>query len=214
MIQKNIIELGANRITTLFLHGIFTLLPALLTFAFIRFLLHIIKYWLSPIYNAEPVFLQNIPHSEIIITLLLILTVGLLYEYFLQPVIHYLEISILKKIPLISLVYFGVKELTKALTARDKHALQQVVLVPFPTIGTYSIGFVTSQESPVWLTPHQRDSKAYISVFIPHTPNPTSGFFIVTPADTCIPLSMSRQEAMTLVISGGIVKPHHTVPKE
>jgi uncharacterized membrane protein len=197
-----------NRITTLFLHGIFTLLPALLTFALLRFLFHIIKYWLSPIYNAEPALLQSIPHSEIIITLLLILTVGILYDYFLQPIIHYVESSIVKKIPLISLVYFGLKQLTKALTARDKHTLQQVVLVPFPTTGTYSIGFVTNQDSPDWIKPLHANT-TYLSVFIPHTPNPTSGFFIVTPADRCIPLSMSRQEAMTLVISGGIVKPHN-----
>lgn len=192
---------------TLFLHGIFTLVPGVLTFALLKFLFTLLKSWLAPIYHAEPAFLHSIPHSEILLTLALILVTGILYEIFLQHVIHYIESSILKKIPLLGLIYFGLKQLTKALTTQQADTLQQVMLVPFPAPGTYSIGFLTNTTSPTW-TPDFPET--YLSIFVPHTPNPTSGFYILVPANKCIPLAITRQEAMTLVISGGIIVPSRT----
>jgi uncharacterized membrane protein len=207
---QQLLERTFSRLKALFLHGIFTLFPAVITFALLKFLFTLIKAWLAPIYNAEPAFLHYIPHSEIWLTLILILATGLLYELFLQHVIHHIESSVLKKIPLLSMIYFGLKQLTKALTAHGKNSLQQVMLVPFPAPGTYSIGFLTSDKSPTWT---QEFSETYLSVFVPHTPNPTSGFYILVPASKCIPLTITRQEAMTLVISGGIIAPPpHAIP--
>jgi uncharacterized membrane protein len=185
------------------LHGLFTLLPTVITVALLHLIFKLVKSWLTPLYKIEPAFLQQIPHSEILLTFVIIFITGLLYEWFLQPIIHRIEISILKKIPLLSLIYFGVKRLTEALTAHDKHALQQVMLVPFPAPGTYSIGFLTGEETPPWSSLPPK----YLGLFVPHTPNPTTGFYIIVPEEQCIPLDISRQEAMTIVISGGLMPP-------
>ncbi len=70
------------------------------------------------IYHAEPRFLQTIPQSEFVLTLLLILFVGILYELMLKDILHKIEMSIFKKIPLVSLIYFGVKRIASALTTQ------------------------------------------------------------------------------------------------
>lgn len=185
------------------IHGLFTLLPAVITVALLHLIFKLLKSWLAPLYKIEPAFLQKIPHSEIILTIIIIFLTGLLYEWLLQPIIHRIESSILKKIPILSLIYFGVKRLAEALTARDKHSLQKVMLVPFPAPGTYSIGFLTGEGTPPW-----SDLKGkYLGLFVPHTPNPTTGFYIIVPEEQCLPLDISRQEAMTIVISGGLMPP-------
>jgi len=191
---------------SLFLHGFFTLLPTVITIALVQFLFKIVKSWLAPIHHWEPSFLQVIPQSEIILTVAFILLVGIFYELFLKTVLHHIEMSILKKIPLISLVYFGVKKLAQALSAQDKTAPQEVVLVEFPSRGIYSIGFLTGTARSS-LIPHV--GKKLLTLFVPHTPNPTSGFYVIIPEDQCTPLPISRQEAMTLVISGGLMSPEN-----
>jgi uncharacterized membrane protein len=191
-------------VKNLLFHGLFTLLPAVITIALLHFMFRIIKTWLTPLYRIEPAFLQRIPHSEILLTLIIIILTGLLYELFLQRIIHRIETSILKKIPLLSLIYFGVKRIAEALTAKDKQSLQQVMLVPFPAPGTYSIGFLTSEQTPTWSSLPGK----HLGLFVPHTPNPTTGFYIIVPEEQCIRLDITRQEAMTIVISGGLMPPH------
>lgn len=196
-------RVGAT-LKSLFFHGLFTLLPMIITVALLSLCYRLLKSWLAPIYNLEPAFLKMIPQSEVIITLLIILMTGLLYELFLKDLLYSIEMSILKKIPLLSLIYFGVKRLAEALTAKGSSDMHQVMLVEFPSKGVYSIGFLTSTTTVSWLHEVQGD---HVSLFVPHTPNPTTGFYIVVPAQNCRPLSISRQEAMTLVISGGLITP-------
>ena len=189
---------------SLFVHGLFTLLPMIITAALLSLCFRLIKSWLTPIYNLEPAFLKRIPQSEIIVTLMIILLTGILYDLFLKDLLYKIEVSILKKIPLLSLIYFGVKRLAEALTAKGNNAVHQVMLVEFPSKGIYSIGFLTSSTTAAWLPELEGD---HVSLFVPHTPNPTTGFYVVVPAQHCRPLSLTRQEAMTLVISGGLITP-------
>jgi uncharacterized membrane protein len=187
-----------------FVHGLFTLMPAVITVALLGFIFRCLKTWLHPIYDLEPEVLRYIPQSEIVVTAAVIVVTGVLYELFLCHLLHRLEMSVLKKIPLLSLIYFGVKRLAEALTAQGGRAVEQVVLVPFPAPGTYSIGFMTSEETPLWAPGL---TGQFVGVFVPHTPNPTTGFYILVPREQCILLPISRQEAMTLVISGGLMNP-------
>lgn len=192
----------------LFLHGIFLLLPIILTASLVHLFFRLIKSWLSPIYELEPAFLHRIPHSEILITFLLILLAGVFYDVFLQQLLYRIETSILKRIPLLSLIYFGLKRLTAALTSKDKTAMQQVMLVEFPSAGVYSIGFLTGDIASE-LIPHLAGK--HVGLFVPHTPNPTTGFYIMVPESKCAPLDLTRQEAMSLIISGGLVSPQRFV---
>jgi len=188
----------------LFLHGLFTLLPIIITISLLSLLYRLLKGWLAPIYNCEPACIRWIPQSEILVTVLIILFVGLLYELFLQKIIHGVEQSVLKKIPILGLIYFGIKQIARALTAQDKSALQEVVLVEFPSTGIYSIGFLTGEVFEA-LTPAV--DKSYLTVFVPHTPNPTTGFYIIVAPERCTRLQMSRQDAIALIISGGLARP-------
>lgn len=195
-------------IQTIFLRGFFTILPLTLTIALCAFVFRLLKVWLAPIYLIEPTFLKAIPHSEIFVMLLVILLVGLvLHLFLLQPLIHLLE-AILGKIPLLRQIYFGIKQLVHALSAQDKLSFQKVVFIEFPRTGIYSLGFLTGE-----LMPHvsPRADIIYYNVFVPTTPNPTTGYYVVVPATECTVTHMSRQEAMAIIISGGIIQPDHSM---
>jgi len=187
-----------------FLNGLLILLPISLTIAILNVGFKIFKSWLHPIYELEPEFLQRIPYSEFFVTLFFIFIVGALFKIFvLDALVHALE-SVLLKIPLLNPIYSGIKQLVHAFTAQDTLSFQTVILVEFPRKGMYSVGFITS-EVPRQIAPNT--AVKYYTVFIPTTPNPTTGYFIFVPEDEVTVTDLTRQEAMSLIISGGIVKP-------
>src|SRR5205814_2238520 len=87
---------------------------------------------------------------------------------------------------------------------QDTSSFKDVAMIEFPRKGVYSLGFI-SIEAPVALSPDP--AKKHFCVFIPTTPNPTTGFFIYAPAEEIREIPLSRQDAMALIISGGIVQP-------
>lgn len=193
-----------NEIWHLFLNGLFTILPLTLTIAVFKFSLSMLVSWLEPIKQLEPAFIQVFPYSEVLLVLLFILLLGvLLRTLILGPVIHYFEALILK-IPLIKPVYSGIKQIISAYSIADKTTFKQIVMIEFPRTGMYSIGFVTS-ELPAELSPDH--TKKYFNVFVPTTPNPTTGFLLILTQDQIINVDINRQEAMAMIISGGIIQP-------
>lgn len=192
-------------IGNLFLSGLLTLLPFALTIGLFSFIFRLVKSWLAPIHELEPHWLQAIPHSELIVTLALIFITGAFLRYFLlHTIIHALEDVVLQKIPILRQIYFGIKQMVKAYNVQDATTFQQVVLLEFPRAGMYSIGFVTNEITSV-LTPNAQEQ--YYSIFIPTTPNPTTGFYVMVPQAECKILNITRQEAMALIISGGLIQP-------
>jgi uncharacterized membrane protein len=193
-----------NEIWHLFLNGLFTILPLTLTIAVFKFSFSMLVSWLEPIKHLEPEIIRGFPYAEVIIVLLFILLLGvLLRTLILGPVIHYFEALILK-IPLIKPVYSGIKQIISAYSITDKTTFKQIVMIEFPRTGMYSIGFVTS-ELPAELSPDQ--TKKYFNVFVPTTPNPTTGFLLILTQDQIINVDINRQEAMAMIISGGIIQP-------
>lgn len=193
-----------HNIQTTFLTGLFTLLPFTLTIALFIFSLRLINNSLEPVYQWEPDYLRSIPGSRIIFVIGVIFIAGVLIRLlFLEPLIHSLE-SIFFKVPLMKQVYGGFKQLVKAFSAQSELAFKKVVIVPFPTTVSYSIGFLTS-EIPSQVTAFSKER--FFNVFIPTTPNPTSGFLIQIAEKDIIVVDLTRQEAMSLIISGGIIQP-------
>ncbi|MBI2774565.1 DUF502 domain-containing protein [Candidatus Dependentiae bacterium] len=189
---------------SIFFNGLLVLLPITLTIAVFNVAFRLLKGWLAPIYRVEPAYLQSIPHSEIILVFLLILLVGAIFKlFFLKSFLHFLE-SIVARVPLFNPVYSGIKQLVQAFTGQDKLTFQNVVMVEFPRAGVYSIGFLTS-EVPAEISPNK--AQRFYKVFIPTTPNPTTGFLIAVPEQELRTVDLSRQEAMSLIISGGIIQP-------
>jgi uncharacterized membrane protein len=105
----------------------------------------------------------------------------------------------LMSVPLLNKVYGTVKQVNQSFSS-NKSAFQQVVLAPFPYPGSRSIGFVTGEQ-------HTPSGHKLISVFIPTTPNPTSGFLLLLPAETLVRLDMSVADGIKFVISLGAISP-------
>jgi uncharacterized membrane protein len=114
------------------------------------------------------------------------------------------------KIPLVRPLYAAVKQLILAIFGDTHDAFKRVVLVEYPRKGVYSLAFVTAQTSGEI---RERVGTKMLSIFLPTTPNPTSGFFLVLPEEDTIPLSMSVEEAFKLLISGGVVEPGGSAPQ-
>jgi uncharacterized membrane protein len=207
MKEKKILHNISLMIGHVFISGLIAILPITLTIAIfnasIRFLigcLDPLKKWISP------TILANIPYAEVLMTIIIIFVIGTLYNHFiLDHFIHMIE-SLVKRIPLVRLVYSGIKQLVKTFGNKEKLSFQKVVLVNFPRHGIYSIGFLTNElTSDIAPT----NEKKFFTIFIPTTPNPTSGFCIILPEDELIHTNLNSQEAMAMIISGGIIQPEN-----
>jgi uncharacterized membrane protein len=196
-----------EKIKSLFLSGLFTILPLAITLAIFTFIIKTIEAWLHPLYYILPGFLSKIPGSDLIVALLAFLAIGFILRFFLmQPLLDTLE-GIFEKIPLVRSIYFGIKQLVHALNPKDTAHFQRVVLVEFPRAGVYSVGFLTGEMESGLARAELKQQTPYLNVFIPHTPHLVTGFYIIVPAHECYSTSLTYQEAMTIVISGGIVQP-------
>lgn len=114
--------------------------------------------------------------------------------------------NIFTKIPLFNRIYVALKQIMNAFWGTDKAIFEDVVLIEYPRPGIYAIAFVTSRaEGEI------QDKTPFVvaNVFVPTTPNPTSGVFVLVPEKDLIPLQMSVEEGLKLVISGGAVTPNY-----
>jgi len=143
------------------------------------------------------------------LAIFLIGTVGLLARnYFGRKIIEWVD-SALLRIPLLNKIYGATKQVNDAFSSTNKTAFRTVVLVEFPHAGVYSIGFITSdQQEEV----EARTGQKVVCVFVPATPNPTSGFLLMVPETKAIKLDMSVPDAIKYVISLGAILPANIPP--
>lgn len=191
----------------LFITGFIFLLPLTITFSLFAFFFSVIKKWLVPIRAIHLPIIDLIPHHEILVLILFIFIMGIfLKAFFLKPFIQIFE-ELLGKIPFIRTIYMGTKQLVHAFTSHDQASFKKVVIVEYPRQGIYSIGFLTKD------IPEEIAAKNLCGVYIPHTPNPASGNFIMVPKEAITETNLSRHEATALIISGGIVQPNRYTQK-
>jgi len=161
----------------------------------------LIKSWLNPIKAIHLPFIQDIPHYEIVLLTIFILITGILIKTFiLRPFIHLMEMFF-SRIPLVRTIYLATKQLIHAFTAHDQTSFKKVVIIEFPRQGMYSFGFLTKE------IPSQISSLKLYGIYIPHTPNPATGSFVMLTEDQFTETDLNRQEATALIISGGILQP-------
>ena len=115
--------------------------------------------------------------------------------------------GLLARIPVVRSIYYGVKQVTDSLLASNGQSFRKAVLLQFPQPGSWTIGFLTGKPGGEVARRLPGDS---VGVFIPLTPNPTAGYFLLVPADQVIELDMSVEEALKYIISMGIVPPRET----
>ena len=189
---------------TLFLNGLLTLLPITITVGIFSFSFKLVTGWLAPLQRFKIPYIENIPHGEIILVIGVILLSGILFKsIIMRSILELFEIMV-SNLPIIHPVYTGVKQLVHAFSPGDTHTFKQVVLVQFPYKGIYSIGFLTS-ELVKQLSPKKEET--FYNIFVPTTPNPTTGFFVIFPKGEFMPVDLTTKEAMALIISGGIIQP-------
>ena len=140
----------------------------------------------------------------IIITIGIILLAGIIATNYAGHKLFGATEYVFKKIPLVRSIYFPIKQFTETIYGSANTAFRRVVLVEYPSPGIYAIGFITSESIK---EVENKINKAVVCVFIPTTPNPTSGMFVMFPSDNVVALDMGVEDAIKLVVSGGIAKP-------
>ncbi len=197
------------------LNGLLTILPFTLTIGLFMLSFRLIITWLKPVqeFIEHPIrFLTTIAYKSIanqfILLILVIFLFGIVIRtILLRRLIGRIE-ELLFKIPLVRPVYSGIKQLILAFSVQDKITFKKVVLVEFPRKGIYSLGFLTS-ELPHSIAPEV--GQKFYNIFIPTTPNPTSGYFVILSENSFKTVDLTRQEAMAMIISGGIIQPERLI---
>lgn len=146
----------------------------------------------------------DIPGAGVAVTLATILTTGLLAANFIgQRLVRWWEI-LLDRIPVVNSIYNSVKQVSDTLFSSSGKAFRKALLVQYPREGLWTIAFLTGKPGGDVARHLQGD---YLSVYVPTTPNPTSGFFLMLPAKDVIELDMNVDEALKYIISMGVVSP-------
>lgn len=204
-------QIKKSTIKTYFFTGLLFILPVGITVWVLWFMFVFVGNMFFPILRAMPV-LKIFPNFFITIlsfisTILLIWFIGLVGTNFIgKKLFRFFEQRILLKIPLARYIYPSLRQLTNAVVGKKKVAFKRVILLEYPRKGVYTVAFVTNEVKDATEGVPKGN---VLHVFIPTTPNPTSGWFLLVPEKEAIPLTISVEEGIRLVISGGIVTPPH-----
>ncbi|MDP6169954.1 MAG: DUF502 domain-containing protein [Candidatus Marinimicrobia bacterium] len=177
--------------------GLATLLPLYLTFIVIRFLFESLEKMSGPILKQ---FGLDIPGLGIILTIVLIYILGLIVTNFLGRKIFGIGESIVKRVPIVSMIYTTLKQITDTFTKGTTDAFDGVVYIQYPRQGLWTMAFISGESK-------NTDGIPYYHLFVPTTPNPTSGFFLMIPQADAIPTGMTVEEGLKTIISGGLLAP-------
>jgi len=192
-----------GHLRTTFLRGIGVIIPLGLTYWFFVALLNAVDGILSPI--LVRVIGWQIPGLGFVSMLLIILLVGLLTRNLIGRLFFAWFENVLQAIPFVRAVYSAVKDLVSAFNIGGKSkTFRLVVMVEYPRKGLYCLGFVTNEMT---FTTRGKKKVEFFNVYIPNPPNPTSGFLALVPKREAIPLELSIEDGLKLVLSGGIVIP-------
>ncbi|MFZ7103459.1 MAG: DUF502 domain-containing protein [Peptococcaceae bacterium] len=206
-----------KRLQKYFITGLVVLLPTvisiyvfLIIFNFIDKLflgkLPFVKY--IPGLNYLNVLAENIPGIGFLTTIVIILLIGVLATNLLGKRLLSFFDKLMLSVPLVNSIYNAVKQIIEAFIRNDKEAFQKVVLIQYPRKGLYALAFMTGTSKGEI---QAKTNQEMVNVFLPTTPNPTSGFLLLVPKEDLVPLEMSVEEGIKLVISGGVVSPPYQV---
>ena len=199
-----------RRLRNIFITGLLITLPIVLTWFILQFLFKNLDA-LSPVFTNVLIQLgapfpegYRIPFLGVLMTLLIILTVGWLTTSFFGKKIFKIGETLVEKIPFVRRIYTGSKQVVISIAQADTSAFRKVVLLEFPRRGLLAIGFVTGESRG---EVQRLTQENMFNVFVPTMPNPTSGFLIFAPSNELTEVSMSIEEGIKYVVSGAIVTP-------
>ncbi len=185
-----------------FITGIFVLIPIGITVYITLFIVQISSKLLPKEINPNNYLPYDIIGLEIIISIIIITLIGWLSLSFIGKRFLLMFESLLKKIPILRTIYSSIVQLTETFS-QSKEAKKNVVLVEYPRKGSWAVGFATKENTGEI---SKKTNKQLINVFVPTTPNPTSGFLLMFPKDEVIYLDLTFEEASSFIVSAGTIK--------
>ncbi len=195
------------RLKNIFLAGLAVTIPVGVTIYILIFLIDLMDGLLRFIpapYHPDSFLGFRVPGLGVIATVLLIFASGLLATSYAGEKLFRLAETLVDRIPLVRGIYQAIKQIVQTMVSKEGQSFKKVVLMEFPRQGLYTVAFVTGIPSGEI---RDKFGAPCINVFIPTTPNPTSGFYLIVPEASVTPLEISVEEAFKLIISGGILAP-------
>ena len=207
-------KLGA-KIRAYFFTGILVTAPVAITlymaYKFIVWIDRLVNQILPPQYKFDEILPFTIPGIGLVVLVLALILVGMFAAGFLGKFFLRLGEWIVYKVPLISSIYSVLKQIFETFFSTKTQAFSKVVMLEYPRKGIWILGFVSSElRGEV----KEKFAEEMLNVFIPTTPNPTSGFLIFVPKKDTIELDMKVEEGIKFVISGGLVEPENLPRKK
>lgn len=198
-----------NEVRKTFLAGLLVLTPISLTIFILTWLFRLIdvnlRQWISrsiiePIHYGD--WIVRIPGLGLLVLIALIILAGAIARNLFGRKLLDIGDYIVTRIPLVNRIYIAIREISEAILSEKREVFKKAVLIEYPRKGAYSIAFYTQDtRGPV----QDQLNKDVVSLFVPTTPNPTSGYLLFIPKEDIKDLDMSVEDALKLVISGGSV---------
>lgn len=210
--MKTIKKESKTTLKTYFFTGILVTAPVAIT---LYVAWHLITYidtkvtgFIPAQYNPNELLPYGIPGLGILLLLAFFTGVGMLTANFFGQAIIKAGYSLINRMPVISGLYNAIKKILETLIGNDKNkAFRQPVLVEYPRRDLWTIAFITGEPYPE--VKRKLNDKTLLSIYVPTTPNPTSGFFLYVPKKDVIFLNISVEEALKLILSTGIINPNN-----
>jgi uncharacterized membrane protein len=189
------------------INGLLIWVPVLVTVLVVRFILELMDRTLLVLPRSirpDTLLGLHIPGFGALLGLLIVLLTGLLVTNFIGRALIAIGEDLLERIPFVRALYGGVKSFSETVLSKSGSSFKKVLLVEYPRPGAWSVGFQTTDHLPEI---NARLGAPQVCVFIPTTPNPTSGFIIFVPRSQCIELDMHVDAAMKMIVTLGVVGP-------
>lgn len=202
---KRIYTLIRDGLKANLLAGIIFVMPVVATFWLIQFLISFVDKSLDLLpkqFHPDTFLPFPIPGLGLILVLIVLFVCGMLVRNIVGRKLVALGEAIMSYIPFVSTVYKGVKQLVETISSATGKDFKRVVLIEYPRRGMYALAFVTGVAAGEI---QEKTSQRTINLFLPTTPNPTSGFYLIVPEEDVIPLDMTVEESFKVLMSGGIL---------
>lgn len=190
------------------LAGLLVIVPVAITVAVLRWIIETLDQTLLILPEAwqpDRLIGFHIPGFGVLLTLAILLLVGAAASNFVGKKLVHLGDSVVSRIPVVRGIYSSVKQVSDTLFSESGNAFRTAVLVQWPRADVWTIGFVTG--APGGDVTNYLRGEEFVSVYVPTTPNPTGGYFVMLRKSDCIELKMNVDEALKYVVSMGVVSP-------
>lgn len=187
--------------------GLLVWVPLGVTFFVVKYLVDLLDQTLLLLpqaYRPEALIGIHIPGLGVILTVIVLLLTGMIAaNYFGRTLVNIWE-GLLARIPLVRSIYSGVKQVLATLFSDTSKSFKEVVMVEYPRRGAWTLAFVTGQG---WQPAKQLVNEDLVNIYVPTTPNPTSGFFLMVPRKDIITLDLSIDDGLKMILSLGLIEP-------